>query len=132
MKEFSNNKKSTFDKINTDNTKLREGHSVTKKDLISYSKKKPELKSNHLINKSKNKFTNNNINSGNHTGGRSGEIKFMNNNNNINDKNNMYELKKIKSLEEKLTNYNEKETFDNLIKYAKKGDRVNFMDTIET
>ena len=35
------------------------------------------------------------------------------------------------SVEEKLVDYNEKETFSNLVSFAKKGDRVSFMKSIE-
>lgn len=39
--------------------------------------------------------------------------------------------KREMSIEEKISDYNEKEAFADLIKYAKKGDRIGFINTME-
>lgn len=41
------------------------------------------------------------------------------------------EINKIKILEEKISDLSEKEEFSTLIKFAKKGDRVGFLNTME-
>lgn len=48
-----------------------------------------------------------------------------------NDKDFDNEKTKIKILEEKISDLSEKEEFSTLIKFAKKGDRVGFLNTME-
>jgi hypothetical protein len=118
MKEPVTTKKSTFEKVTSDLTKTRESTSISKK-VTSYSKKKSD---NLVSNKSNINSVNINLNAQ----AKPDQIvnieiqKFKDE-----------EVSKIKSLEEKITDYNEKEAFSNLIKYAKKGDRVGFINTIE-
>lgn len=111
------NKKGTFEKVTSELGKPRDGLSVSKK-LVSFSKKKTDKT--------------NSANSKPATGNLSKnlvstyepirlEVKKVQ----------VEELTKIKILEEKITDYNEKEAFTELIKYAKKGDRVGFMSTID-
>lgn len=118
MKDAITSKKSTFDKVTSDLSKTREANSQSKK-VTSYSKKKSD-------NLTSNKSNINNVNINLNTQTKPEQIlnievqKFKEE-----------EISKIKSLEEKITDYNEKEAFSNLIKYAKKGDRVGFINTIE-
>lgn len=109
--------KKEIEKISVDIIKKTEGESVSK-NMKNYSKKKSE-KPNSIKN---------NLNSGNskiHT--QSTEIKIID----ISKPSKQEEINKIKQLEEKIVDYNEKEAFLNLIKYAKKGDRVGFINTME-